>query len=268
MSQQRIFSSTALFALILGAAACSQAQEPPPPDTAAAEDERPAVLRNIERQGLEVFGEFEAPGGLRGFAGLAGHRPMAVYVTPDGGHVMVGVLLDAKGEDVAAEALQRLVAGPVSTRIWEQLEKSHWVQDGKPDAARVVYAFSDANCPFCHRFWQASRPWVDSGRVQLRHVMVGVIREDSANKAAAILSATSPEDALTRNELQYEQGGIAGLPAVSADMRTRLDANERLMLELGFQGTPGILFRDEDGVVQRRTGLPSAEDLATVLGPG
>lgn len=256
--------ATLLLALaIAGAAGCSQAEEPP----AHPHKARPAVIKGIESQGLEVYGEFDAPGGLRGFAGMAGQRPMAVYVTPDGEHAVVGMLVDSKGQDVGQAHLQRLVAGPMSKRVWTQLEKSHWVADGRDDAPRVVYTFSDPNCPFCNRFWQAARPWVESGKVQLRHILVGVIREDSANKAAAILTALSPSDALASNERAYAKGGITGAPTVPTHVRTRLDANERLMLELGFQGTPGILFRDADGIVQRRSGMPAADDLPVVLGP-
>ena len=47
----------------------------------------------------------------------------------------------------------------------------------------------------------------------------------------------------------------------------KLDANQVLMLEMGFQGTPGILFPDAQGQVQRRAGLPQGDDLQTVLGP-
>ncbi|TCZ83360.1 thiol:disulfide interchange protein DsbG [Lysobacter sp. N42] len=255
--------SVLVLALALaGTAACSRAGEPP----AAPGTPRPPVVRAIEAQGLEVFGEFAAPGGLRGFAGLAGQRPMAIYVTPDGGHAVIGMLVDAKGQDVGQAELERLVAAPVSKRVWAQLEASHWVRDGRPDAPRVVYAFSDPNCPYCNRFWRAARPWVDSGKVQLRHILVGVIRDDSANKAAAILTAAAPSEALARNETTYATGGITGAPTVTAAIRAQLDANERLMLELGFQGTPGILFRDDKGLVQRRSGLPAEADLPVVLG--
>lgn len=259
-------STPTLLALTLalgGMTACTRAEEP----AVKLDKARPEVIKAVQAQGLEVFGEFQAPGGLRGFAGLAGQRPMAVYVTPDGEHAVVGMLVDARGKDVGDAHLQRLVAEPVSQRTWAQLEKSHWVGDGRDDAQRIIYTFSDPNCPFCNRFWQAARPWVEAGKVQLRHVLVGVIREDSANKAAAILTAASPGDMLARNERAYATGGIPGSAAVPPEVRAKLDANERLMVELGFQGTPGILFRDAKGLVQRRSGMPSASDLPTVLGP-
>lgn len=273
MNNARLQALSAVFALV-GIVGCSRAGETPTaskaaqPATAAPASSiaRPAVIGTVESQGFEVYGEFKAPGGLRGFAGMAGQRPMAVYVTPDGQHAVIGMLIDAKGEDVGQAELQRLVAEPMSKRIWGRLEKSHWVADGRADAARTVYVFSDPNCPFCHRFWSAARPWVDSGKVQLRHILVGVIREDSANKVAAILGDASPSAALARNEHAYDAGGIKGLATVPASVRKQIDDNERLMLELGFQGTPGILFRDAAGVVQRRSGLPQGDDLSVVLG--
>ena len=261
------------FALLLGVTACSQAEEPDkkPRATAKAESvviaDKPAVIEAIEAQGLEVLGEFDAPSGLRGYAGIAGQQPVAVYATADGQHAVVGTLVNARGEDVGAEALRRLVAEPMSKRTWAQLEASDWIVDGKPDAPRVVYTFSDPNCPYCNKFWQATRPWVESGKLQIRNIMVGVIRPDSANKVATIFAATSPSEALQRNERNYASGGIEPAATVPVEVRRRLDTNARLMSELGFQGTPGILFRDDQGLVQRRSGLPPAADLPAVLGP-
>lgn len=198
---------------------------------------------------------------------MAGQQPVAVYATTDGQHAVIGTLVNAQGQDVGAEALQRLVAEPMSRRVWAQLQASDWIVDGKPDAPRVVYAFSDPNCPYCNKFWQAARPWVDSGKVQIRNIMVGVIRPESANKVAALYADASPSDALQRHERGFSRGGIAPVATVPADTRSKLDRNEKLMVALGFQGTPGILFRDEQGLVQRRSGLPSVADLSAVLGP-
>lgn len=262
MPIRRFLMAPLAVALVWSSSACSQEPAPAGADTAGT----PEVVKTIEQQGLEVLGQFEAPGGLRGFAAVAGQRPVAVYVTPDGEHAVVGVMVNAQGEDVGAAALQRLVAKPMSEKTWAQLEDSHWVRDGRADAPRVVYTFSDANCPYCHRFWEAARPWVESGKVQLRHVLVGVIRDDSANKAAAILTADLPSAALTHNERNFDNGGIAPLATIPQDVRGKLTRNEMLMVELGFRGTPGILFRDEAGLVQRRSGMPMPADLPVVLG--
>jgi len=271
------FSRSALLPLLMALAACSQAQSPASPAGAASTATaapagqpaaRPDVLKGIEKHGFEVISEFDAPGGLRGFAGVVGgQQPAAAYVTPDGKHVLVGSLFDGEGNDVASATLEAKVAGPMSERTWAELEKSAWVADGKANAPRIVYTFSDANCPYCHKFWEAARPWVDAGKVQLRHVMVGVIREDSPAKAAAILSAKDPSAALLENEHRFASGGIAPLKQVTPALAAKLDANQVLMLKLGFQGTPGILFQDAKGAVQRRSGMPQGADLDAVLGP-
>ncbi len=249
--------------LILAHSACGYAAAPPP----VSESSRPEVIRNLEQQGVEIMGEFQAPGGLRGFAGVSNGSPVTLYVTPDGAHAVAGTLLNAKGEDVSAAEVDRLVMQPMSQKVWAQLERSQWVVDGDPKAKRVVYAFTDPNCPYCHRFWEASRRWVQSGKVQIRHILVGVIRADSANKAAAILTAKSPSDAFTLNEQRQADGGIQGVEKIPAAVQAKLDANARLMEQLGFRGTPGILFRDEKGVVESRSGMPAPEDMRTVLGP-
>src|SRR3546814_5178612 len=63
----------------------------------------------------------------------------------------------------------------------------------------------DANCPYCNAFWEAARPWVDSGKVQLRHILVGIIKDDSPAKAAAILGAPDRSAALLTNERQRSE---------------------------------------------------------------
>lgn len=260
--------------ILLAVSGCGQTQAPTPAAAgggkpAAAKDGAavPAPIKGLQKLGFEVVSEFDAPGGLRGFAGVVGgQQPAAAYLTPDGKHVVVGSLFDAQGNDVGRDLLTAKVAGPMTTKIWSQLENSAWVADGKADAPRVVYTFGDANCPYCHRFWDAARPWVDAGKVQLRHIMVGVIREDSPGKAAAIIGAKDPSAALLENERGFERGGIKPV-AISADVGRKLEANQALMVELGFQGTPGILFKDAEGNVQRRSGMPQGNDLELMFGP-
>lgn len=235
--------------------------------TRSERETKPTVITELEKQGLEILGEFDAPGGLRGFAGAAGQEPIAVYLTPDGEHAIVGTLIDVQGRNVNASVLQRMVVEPMSKRSWARLEKTAWIADGNDDAPRIVYAFMDPNCPYCHRFWQAARRWVQSGKVQLRHILVGVIREDSANKAAAIMTAASPSKAFAFHEQNHAQGGIEGLDVIPDAVRARLDQNERLMMELGIRGTPGLLFQDETGLVQTLSGMPPPEDMEHVLGP-
>lgn len=243
--------------------------------------ERPAALAAIEKQGVTIVGTFPAPGGLTAWAGYIGQRPVSLFVTPDGKHVIAGTLLDAQGSEVAEAALEKAVRGPMTAGAWSKLESSHWIADGQPGAPRTVYVFTDPNCPYCNKFWADARPWVDSGKVVLRHVMVGILTPTSAGKAAALLADKDPAAALAAYERGHMEqtgksisagrarplgdAGLKPLEPIPADVEAKLAANARLMASLGLQATPAMAWRDANGTVQLRTGAPPSA-LSAVLG--
>ncbi|WP_240493624.1 thiol:disulfide interchange protein DsbG [Pandoraea sp. ISTKB] len=227
---------------------------------------KPAILQALEREGVTALQPFDTGvKDLSGFAGLAGQQPMAVYLLPDGNGI-VGTRIGADAKPLDVERVTKLIEKPLGDAVWSKLSSSHWVQDGKKDAPRIVYTFSDPNCPYCNRFWESARPWVDAGKVQLRHVLVGVIKADSVTKAAAIFGAPNPSAALTQNEQKFKQGGIKPARDVTKAVAQKLEANQMLMAELGFRGTPGIVYRNDRGVVERANGMPPPDALTTILG--
>lgn len=108
---------------------------------------------------------------------------------------------------------------------------------------------------------------MNAGKVQLRHVLVGIIREDSPNKAAAILGAPNREAARQENENKFDQGGSPPAKAVPAEVRKILEDHQMLMLTLAFRGTPGIIVRNENGALKKYNGMPRPEALGEALGP-
>ena len=158
-------------------------------------------------------------------------------------------------------------SSPLPADTWQRLEKSKWIEDGQSDAPRTVYVFTDPNCPLCSRFWADARPWVNSGKVQLRHVLVAVIDASSVGKAAALLTSSDPALALARYE---SHPGAAHGPAqstIDSSVRRELDANEALMNSLKSPGTPTIVYRDSSGAVRKFEGAPSPKMLDAILGP-
>lgn len=160
----------------------------------------------------------------------------------------------AAGDDASSEA------------NWKRLEAAPWVREGSASAKHVVYVFTDPSCQWCHRLWEASRPWVDSGKVQVRNLFVGFIRPDSAAKVAAILGAADPAAAIAQNERSFTAGGIKPAFAVSQNVRKTLDANESLLREFGFRGTPVIAYRNASGRIDMVSGLPGPDKLPRVMG--
>lgn len=229
----------------------------------AAEEHWPAPVQALVDQGLEIHGEFAAPGGLSGYAASHRGREMAVYLTPDGDHAVVGTLLDAEGNDLSAAPLDEHVRSVQEAEVWQQLEESHWIQDGDPQAGRVIYTFTDPNCPYCARFHDQSRPWVEAGEVQLRHIMVGILKSDSPAKAAALLGAEDPAAALQAH--QESDSGIDG-SAQPREVEEQVYANNQLFEGLGLMATPTTYYRNEAGRLEKVEGAPDAARLEAMMG--
>lgn len=164
---------------------------------------------------------------------------------------------------------------------WVELEHSRWVADGRNDAPRKVYVFTDLNCPYCTKLWSDARPWVASGKVQLRHVIVGVLTATSEGKAAAILSGQDPVAKLAAYEGSHafsvarmlaggqphpvEDASLAPMSVIPTRLQADLAANVRLMRSLGIRATPGIASIGPDGKLHAQQGL-RPQDLVTVFG--
>lgn len=275
MTAPRYLSRATFAAMALLGVACSQAESPAtaqaPAPTAAKKpqapgQDQPKVLDALRAQGLDHLLEFPAGNGMRGFAGAVDDEPMAVYVLPDG-NAIIGTRVDATGKRIDDATVSNLVMKPMTDGYMQKLSKAKWIRDGKADAPRIVYAFSDPNCPYCHAFWEAARPWVDAGKIQVRYILVGVIREDSPNKAAAIMGAADPDAALVKNETSYEKGGVTPLKTIPKALQDQLNENQMLMLTLGFQGTPGIIMTGDDGKLVKLSGLPRDGSLEKLFGP-
>lgn len=253
--QTRQFFLISFFVFVLGLSLGAQAKD------------WPAPIKALEAHGIEVIGSFDAPGGLTGYAAVLEQQPISLYLTADGMHVIVGPMFDNKGSNVSEEPLDRLVSKPLTDKTWKQLESSTWIADGSKKAPRVVYVFTDPNCPYCHKFWNDARPWVKADKVQLRHVLVGILGPTSPGKAAALLMDKDPVAALSQHELQQTSGGLKPVNPIPAAVRAQLDANYRLMEQLGSSATPTIFYKDASGRLQKMQGAPSAEALSKILGP-
>lgn len=222
--------------------------------TGIATAERPPAIQALEARGLTIEAQFEAPGGLTGFVGQANGQPLTVYVTEDGEHAIIGQMVDDQAQNLSQDHLDQHTPRPDLESAWERLEDAHWIVEGDPNAERVVYVFTDPNCPYCNAFWRAARPYIGEA-VQLRHIMVAILREDSLGKSARILAADSPAETLQRHERSHEEGGITPMTDIPNDIRARIQANTDLMRSLGAHATPAIFFRDSNGEVRQRMGM-------------
>lgn len=231
------------------------------PSLATAED-WPAPLQALEKQGLTIHERFEAPAGLTGYAASVQGRELAAYVTQDEKYALVGTLVDAQGNDLTSDRLYELVKKPQDAELWESLADSAWIADGDDDAERVIYTFTDPNCPYCKKFWDQTRPWVEAGKVQMRHIMVGILKQDSPIKALSLLAADDPAEALADHQRGNE---ISTFKEYPRDYEDALAENHQLMQSLGLGATPSTLYR-HDGKLSVMQGVPPADKLETIMG--
>ncbi|WP_447553406.1 thiol:disulfide interchange protein DsbG [Vreelandella sp. EE22] len=226
----------------------------------------PAPVEALRNQGVEIHERFEAPGGLTGFGASTPGQEMAVYLTPDGEHVIIGTLMDRQGTNLTEAQLAAHVRAPLEAQTWQSLEQSHWIQDGDSNATRTVYMFTDANCSYCKRLWRATRPWVEAGEVQIRHIMVGILAPNSPALAATLLAADDPTAALKA----HSEGEPVEASAQALEIEEQVYTNNQLFDELGLHATPTSAFqRDTDEGytrLDRIEGLPDEPRLIEMMG--
>jgi len=235
------------------------------PLTLHAED-LPAPVKAIEKQGITIIKSFDAPGGMKGYLGKYQEMGVTIYVTPDGKHAISGYMYDDAGTNLSEKLFNQELYGPAGRELWQRMEKADWILDGQKTAPRVVYVFADPYCPYCKQFWQQARPWVESGKVQIRTLMVGVIKPESPAAAAAILSAKDP--AKSWHEYEQSNGKMTlALPKnIPPAIMRSLNLNQKIMDDLGANATPAIYYMNEENVLQQAVGLPDAEKLKTIMG--
>ena len=229
-------------------------------------DDLPAPVKAIEKQGITIIKSFDAPGGMKGYLGKYQDMGVTIYLTPDGKQAISGYMYDGKGTNLSEQMIQQELYGPQGRALWQQMEKSTWLLDGKKDAPRVVYVFADPFCPYCRQFWKMARPWVESGKVQLRSVLLGVIKPESPAAAAANLAS----DDMAKAWHEYEQSGGKNAPKAPASVAPAqmkvLNDNEKLMDALGASATPALYYLNDQQMLQQVAGLPDAENLQAMMG--
>lgn len=229
-------------------------------------EELPAPVKAIEKQGITILKPFDAPGGMKGYLGKYQDMGVTIYVTPDGKHAISGYMYNEKGENLSNALIEKEIYAPAGREMWQRMEKASWILDGKKDAPVIVYVFADPFCPYCKQFWQQARPWVESGKVQLRTLLVGVIKPESPATAAAILASKDPAKTWHDYEASGGKMKLTMSATPPAEQMKTLNINQKLMDDLGANATPAIYYMSKDNTLQQAVGLPDKEKLDIIMG--
>ena len=199
---------------------------------------------------LEARRVFAGPHGLYGVVvGAKGDPNSAsiLWVTPDRDAILAGTLIDAAGNDLntTAKFAMGLEFSPTESLRRASLPAARGLLT--PGRGPILTAFIDPNCSFCHLLYDQIMPHVLKGELRVRFVMVGVVKRDSAQRAAAILSAPNPLAALAQDQRGFdvarEEGGYPIAKAHPApDSIAAIAANNALIAKAGIDGTPALVY--------------------------
>lgn len=220
---------------------------------------------------MNKVNDFEAANGMHGWV-LESQGKSTVFLTSaDGKYFFVGGMFDESGKNLTQEYTDQYVLKTDYNKLAAQLETSAYFAEGAKGSAvkGTIYAFVDPNCIFCHLAWKAFLPYEKAG-LQVRWVPVGFLKPDSAGKAAALLEAADPAAAMAKNELEFvretESGGIPAIEHISDATAKKLADNATLMGQFGLSGTPGIVYKDQNGKVTVIPGMPRMSQLPGITG--
>jgi len=229
----------------------------------------PAVLNGAVRAGVKIVKQFPAPSGLTGWVLAQGAKYSVVYTTSDKKTLIAGVLLDERGQNLSSLHEAAQVPQPDLSAAFVKLEKSAYVTEGATrNPKSVIYVFVDANCPYCHYLWQAVQPYEATG-LQVRWIPVATLGPTSMPKAVSVLAATDKLAAFRKMEENHGKPWTApaGVSASShPSIATAIQANGEAMEAFGIGGTPGVVWRDKQGKVRVRSGMPRLSELPAITG--
>ncbi|MGA9853070.1 MAG: thiol:disulfide interchange protein DsbG [Gammaproteobacteria bacterium] len=226
----------------------------------------PAPIQALVARGITIKSEMPAPPGFKGYVGEFSGQLTPVYLLPDGRHTTIGVLYDEHGKDLTNAAFSAATLPKLDPALWGRLAQSAWFAEGTAKPERVVYMFTDTECPYCHKLWLAAQPYLRHGKVQMRNIIVAVIAPASLGRGAAVLTANDPAATMRRHELAFGHSPIKPLASVDQKIRMKIEANKTLMTSIGAFGTPVTLYRDKDGQIQMILGLPDKATMQAIFG--
>ncbi|MES2203704.1 MAG: thiol:disulfide interchange protein DsbG [Pseudomonadota bacterium] len=221
-----------------------------------------ALIKKIGQDKLTVLNSFPGPGNLHGFVlQPVGGQPMIMYVDDRGEYAVYGTVINKEGENLTEEDTEKYVKKYTALKIADNLAETTPIKEGSDDAPYKLIVVADPNCSACNYSYNAMKPFIDKGELQVHWILVHFVRPDSEAKAAAIMSAKDPGKAMAENEagfdMKTEEGGIAPMTNIPQPLKDELAGNMKFMQDTGISSTPTLIFHTKAGELKFIAGAPS-----------
>jgi thiol:disulfide interchange protein DsbG len=203
-----------------------------------------AIVARASHGSAHVVEVFPGPDGLVGAiaVGRSGNRGI-VWLTPHGGALFLGgVLRDPDGRDLTDAAMHSIgmQLSPAAVLAQASDPERHGILVGS--GGPLLTVLLDPDGVDGQILYDALSPSVASGRVRVRYLLIGTLKPDSVVRAASILAAAQPAQALAANAATYDgnhqQGGFAITERPGAAFVRAVERNNELFARAGAPGTP------------------------------
>lgn len=282
----KLMTATALVMAIVVGGRSAQAQTSRPGEPRVDDI---LALQVLRESGAEIYPLGEVHG-LFGWLATKDGKIQVLYSTKDNKGVVNGILFGPNGENETARQLAEIrergleivlnqppgsvapqavtpseaapSGGGSGEQIFSEAEESNWFAVGSEDAP-PFYVMIDPRCPFCKQYWDLVKPFVDSGRVQARIIMVYTLGSVSRRHGAHILAADDPAAAWAEYTTVEDKDTLNIGPG-DPEIREKVFRNTRFMERWQIMGPPFTIYRDAtDGQVKILSGVP--EDIDTLI---
>ncbi len=222
----------------------------------------PPAIKQLETKGIEIIKPFSAPGGVQGWIGKYQGTGLTIYLTPDKKHAISGYMYDENGNNLSEQIINEEIYVPAGQEMWKRLTSAPGIKEGSEQAGCKVVVFADPFCPYCKKFWENAQPAIKDSKISLKTQLVGIIKPDSGRYAAAILSASNPTKVWTDFELSNGKSQPVLPEKNSKSVLSEIQFNQKLMEELGANGTPAIYYLNHKNQLQQIVGLPDEKQMS------
>jgi thiol:disulfide interchange protein DsbG len=210
--------------------------------------------------------------GLRGFYLRNGGEFQVLYATSDGKATIAGVMWDATGKNLTRDQVSK-IDGAIPTVVVDKdgaksveaaangdaltrVEHTAFGLTGDPAAPRL-WMIVDPYCSYSVRAFDALRPYVKAGRIQLAVVPISILDyEDNGQSTPAAQSLLSQKADQMVDAWDHQNFRLAPSENASA----LLTKNNRLAEDIGLRGTPTLIWRKADGSAAEIDGIPKNWD--------
>lgn len=227
-----------------------------------ASPEELALIKKIGQDKMSVLSTFPGPGNLHGFVlQPVGGQPVILYVDDKGKYAVYGTVINKEGVNLTEQDTEKYVKKYTALKMQDNLAETTPIKEGSDDAPYKLIVVADPNCSACHYAYNAMKPFIDKGELQVNWILVYFVRPDSEAKSAAIMSSKNPGEAMAKNEagfdLKTEEGGIAPMTNIPKLLKDELAGNMKFMQDTGINSTPTLIYYTSTGELKFIAGAPS-----------